>query len=88
MIKADGRSLVMEGSMVGILQDFTHIVEGMNEMLHGEFGDKADDIMVLLGRFAVSKGKDRIGYGEAIAKMVFDLVEKKFKENEDGKKND
>lgn len=81
MIKADGISLVMEGSMVEILQEFTHVVNGMNEILHGEFGDKADDIMVLLGRFAVSKDKDIIGYGEAIAEVVFDLVEKKFKEN-------
>lgn len=84
MIKAEKHCLKMEGSLVGILEDFTNIVRGMNEMLHNEFGSKAEDVMVMLGRYAVSEGDDKKGCGEAVAQLVMDLVEQKVKENENG----
>lgn len=84
MIKAEKPMLKMEGSLISILEDFTNIVRGMNKMLHNEFGDKADDVMVLLGRCAVSEGEDERGYCEALMQLAMDLTTQSFKENENG----
>lgn len=81
----DGRTQI-SGNLVEIMNDFCGCTKGIYKMLVKEFGDKADDLMVLLGRYALADKESKDEHGEEIAKTVMQWSMNKFiEELNDGK---
>ena len=87
MIKADGKRVEIEGSFLDILNDAQMVIRGVYDFLVRELGDDANEVLALLGQFAIADDQEEYdAVGRRMAQLVVDSVTRKIEsEVNDGK---